>query len=107
MTPELREVGAAGSRGGAVAQGVFVAAVRLSQGRLRPGRGIALGSGGAYLLVVLAMQRADAGRVTTLREVSILFGIALSRFGPSHASVGWKTWTGGALVVAGAILAAL
>ena len=31
----------------------------------------------AYLLVLLALERADAGRVATLREVSILIGLAI------------------------------
>ncbi len=69
---------------------------------LVPGAKIGLGSIGAYLLVVLAWQRADAGRVATLREVSILIGLVLSR-----APFRWRSWAGATLVVIGAILASL
>ena len=67
-----------------------------------PGTKIGFGSIGAYLLVVLAWQRADAGRVATLREISILIGLVLSRT-PFH----WRSWIGASLVVVGAILASL
>jgi drug/metabolite transporter (DMT)-like permease len=69
---------------------------------LRPGILIGGGSTIAYLLVVLALQRADAGRVTTLREVSILLGLALSRTAFSR-----KAWAGAACVVLGVVLATL
>jgi drug/metabolite transporter (DMT)-like permease len=69
---------------------------------LRPGVLIALGTVGAYLLVLLAFQRTGAGRVATLREVSVLIGLVLAR-----EKIGRRVWAGGALVVAGAVLAAL
>lgn len=69
---------------------------------LRPGLGVAAGSTAAYLLVLLAFQHADAGRVSTLREISVLIGIVLS--GERPAGV---VWAGAALVVTGALLAAL
>jgi len=68
---------------------------------LRVGTMIAFGSTAAYLLVVFAMQRADAGRVSTLREISILLGLVIAR-----ERFGRATWIGASLVVAGALLAA-
>ena len=67
----------------------------------RPGLLIAIGSLAAYLLVLFAFQRAGAGRVATLREVSVLLGILLAR-----EKSGPRVWLGAALVVAGAVLAA-
>src|SRR5205823_13335149 len=68
---------------------------------LRPGILIGFGTVAAYLLVLFAFQRASAGRVATVREVSILIGLLISGDRP-----GPRTWLGGALVVAGAIAAA-
>ena len=56
---------------------------------------------GAYLLVLYAFQRAPAGRVSTLRESSVLIGILLSGERPSSA-----VWVGAVLVLMGALLAA-
>jgi drug/metabolite transporter (DMT)-like permease len=79
--------------------------VRFDLGRLRrsirPGLGIAIGSVGAYVLVLLAFRLAPAGRVATLREVSVLLGILLSGERP-----GRRTWIGAVLVVGGAVLVA-
>jgi drug/metabolite transporter (DMT)-like permease len=62
-------------------------------GRLRAAWGtgarVAFGSTAAYLLVLLAFQRAAAGRVSTMREVSILIGIALAGEQP-----GRRVWLG-------------
>jgi drug/metabolite transporter (DMT)-like permease len=74
--------------------------VRL-RGGLRSGLLIAVGSVGAYLLVLYAFQLAPAGRVTTLRESSVLIGLLLSGERPSPA-----IWTGAALVLVGGLLAA-
>jgi drug/metabolite transporter (DMT)-like permease len=74
--------------------------VRLRSG-LRSGVLIAVGSVGAYLLVLYAFQVAQAGRVSTLREASVLVGLMLSGERPSRA-----VWTGAILVLAGALLAA-
>jgi drug/metabolite transporter (DMT)-like permease len=71
------------------------------RGGLRSGTLIALGSVGAYLLVLFAFQQAPAGRVATLREASVLIGIILSGERPSPA-----IWLGAMLVLAGALLAA-
>jgi drug/metabolite transporter (DMT)-like permease len=68
---------------------------------LRPGLLVAFGSTAAYLLVLLAFQRAQAGRVSTLREISVLLGIALAAERP-----GRHVWVGAALVVTGMFLAA-
>ncbi len=73
---------------------------RLRQG-LRSGVLIAIGAVAAYLLVLFAFRLAPAGRVTTLRESSVLVGILLSGERPTPA-----IWTGAALVVVGALLAA-
>jgi drug/metabolite transporter (DMT)-like permease len=74
-------------------------------GRLRGafsvGALIALGSVAAYLLVLFAFQRTAAGRVSTMREASVVIGLALAREG-----VGPRVWLGAALVALGAILAA-
>ncbi len=74
--------------------------VRLRSG-LRSGVLIAVGSVGAYLLVLFAFQMAPAGRVSTLREASVLVGLMLSGERPSPA-----VWAGAILVLAGALLAA-
>ena len=70
------------------------------RGAVRPGLAIAAGSVVAYLLVLFAFQRAHAGPVATLREVSVLVGVLLARDRP-----GGRVWAGAALVAAGAILA--
>ena len=68
---------------------------------LRPGALIALGLVGGYLLVLFAFQRAPAGRVATLREVSVLFGLLLSGERPPPI-----VWAGATLVLVGVLLAA-
>ena len=68
----------------------------------RAGAGIGAGSLVAYLLVLLAYQRAPASPVATLRELSILLGILMARDRP-----GWRVWAGGALCVLGAALTVL
>jgi drug/metabolite transporter (DMT)-like permease len=68
----------------------------------RPGALIAIGSVGAYALVLFAFQQAGAGRVATLRESSVLLGVLLSR-----GQRGWRLWLGAALVVVGIILTAI
>ena len=75
---------------------------RRLRGALRPGMLISVGSIAAYLLVLLALQRAGAGRVATLREISVLIGLLLAQ-----ERVGRQVWVGATLVVMGAILAAL
>ena len=74
--------------------------MRLRRG-LRSGALIAVGSVGAYLLVLFAFQVAPAGRVSTLREASVLVGLMLSGERPSP-----PIWIGAILVLAGALLAA-
>ena len=85
---------------------ILLGAVRLDWGRLRAsaraGAGIGIGSLVAYLLVLLAYQRAPASPVATLRELSILLGILMARDKP-----GWRVWAGGTLCVLGAALTAL
>jgi drug/metabolite transporter (DMT)-like permease len=68
----------------------------------RTGAAIGAGSLAAYLLVLLAYQRAPASPVATLRELSILLGILMARERP-----GWRVWAGGALCVLGAVLTVL
>ena len=67
-----------------------------------PGVRVAFGTAAAYLLVLLAFQRANAGRVATMREVSVLIGIWLSGEKP-----GRRVWFGAACIVAGVVLAAV
>jgi drug/metabolite transporter (DMT)-like permease len=69
---------------------------------LQSGVRVAFGTAAAYLLVLLAFQHADAGRVATFREVSVLIGIWLAGERPH-----WWVWTGAAFVVAGVVLAAV
>ena len=73
--------------------------VRLRAG-LRTGILIAIGAVGAYLLVLYAFRLAPAGRVSTLRESSVLIGLLLSGERPSPV-----VWLGAMLVLAGATLA--
>ncbi|HEX9038150.1 MAG TPA: EamA family transporter [Ktedonobacterales bacterium] len=68
----------------------------------RPGLRIAIGSVAAYALVLFAFQRAGAGRIATLRELSVLLGVFFSR-----GRRGWQVWLGASLVVAGMVLTAL
>jgi drug/metabolite transporter (DMT)-like permease len=74
--------------------------VRLRRG-FRSGLLIAVGAVSAYLLVLYAFRLAPAGRVSTLREASVLIGIMLSGERP-----GPVVWGGAALVLIGAVLAA-
>ena len=71
------------------------------QGGVRSGVLIGVGSLAAYLLVLYAFRLAPAGRVSTLRESSVLIGILLSRERPAPI-----VWFGASLVLAGALLAA-
>lgn len=68
---------------------------------LRQGALIGVGSTGAYLLVLLAFQRAAAGSVATLRELSVVLAVAVSGERP-----GLATWCGVVLCALGAVLAA-
>jgi len=104
----VRQVSAAGYLGVVLGvQGLLLtAAVRGEWLRLRrawrPGVLIGIGSIGAYLLILLAFQRADAGPVATLREVSVLLALVIAGDRP-----GPMTWIGALLVVTGAIVAVL
>lgn len=84
---------------------ILLAIMRGSRARLRQslrsGLMIAAGSSAAYILVLFAFQLAPAGRVSTLREVSVLIGMFLARDKP-----GWRLWVGAVLVVAGMLLSA-
>jgi drug/metabolite transporter (DMT)-like permease len=87
-------------------QGVLLVIVaRIGPGRLRrairPGMAVGTGVVAAYLLVLLAFQRAPAGRVATLREVSVLFAIAVSADRRRRS-----LWVGAGLVALGAVAAA-
>jgi len=101
----VRSAGAVGYLGAVtVVQAVILlGAVRLDRARLRAaaraGAGIGAGSVAAYLLVLLAYQRAPASPVATLRELSILLGILIAGDRP-----GKRVWAGGALCVLGAAL---
>jgi drug/metabolite transporter (DMT)-like permease len=84
---------------------LLLSCIRGNRTRLRRSLGsgirVAVGSTLAYLLILLAFQRAGAGRVATLREVSVLLGLLLAGGKPS-----WGIWLGAGLVVLGAILTA-
>ena len=87
-------------------EGVLMAATtRFDIERLRrstrPGVAIALGSVGAYSLVLFAFRLAPVGQVTTLREVSVVIAVLLARERP-----GVLGWVGIGAVLAGAGLAA-
>lgn len=71
------------------------------QRALRPGILISIGTVASYVLVLFAFQLAHAGRVSTLREVSVLIGLVIARETPTP-----RAWIGAALVVGGALLAA-
>ncbi|MGH2630575.1 MAG: EamA family transporter [Actinomycetota bacterium] len=86
-------------------EGLLVAATtRFDVERLRAswrtGAVIALGSVGAYALVLFALRLAPVGRVATLREVSVVLAVLLAREHP-----GVLGWTGIGLVVVGATVA--
>jgi drug/metabolite transporter (DMT)-like permease len=85
---------------------VLLGGVRLDRDRLRDsvraGAGIGVGSLAAYLLVLLAYQRAPASPVAAMRELSILIGILMAR-----ERSGIRVWAGGALCVLGAALTVL
>ncbi len=70
------------------------------RGSIRSGALIAVGSVVAYVLVLYAFQQAPAGRVSTLRESSVLVGILISGDRPPKS-----IWAGAGLVLAGAFLA--
>ena len=101
----VRSAGAVGYLGAVtVVQAVILlGAVRLDRERLRAaaraGAGIGVGSVAAYLLVLLAYQRAPASPVATLRDLSILLGILIAEDRP-----GKRVWLGGTLCVLGAAL---
>ena len=78
---------------------------RPSVARLRAGLGesvlVGLGQGGAYSLVLLAFQRAQAGQVAGLRQVSVVLGVLIAReaLGPRAAWGAVAVAVGAALVV--------
>ena len=89
------------------AQGLLLAVClrfdwRRLQRAVRPGAQVAFGSVAGYILVLFAYQHAGAGRVATLREVSVLIGVFLSR-----GRRGWQIWLGASVVVLGMILTAI
>jgi drug/metabolite transporter (DMT)-like permease len=72
-------------------------------GRLRPALGVSavvgVGQGGAYALVLLAFQQAQAGQVAGLRQVSVVLGVLIAR-----EALGPRALWGAVLVAAGAVL---
>lgn len=73
--------------------------------RLRAATGesvvVGLGQGGAYALVLLAFQRAQAGQVAGLRQVSVVLGVLIAReaLGPRAAWGALLVTVGAGLVV--------
>lgn len=71
--------------------------------RMRPVLGdsavVGAGQGGAYALVLLAFQQAQAGQVAGLRQVSVVLGVLLAR-----EALGPRALWGSLLVTAGAVL---
>ena len=87
-------------------EGVLMAATtRFDLARLRtsirPAISIAIGSVGAYAMVLFAFRLAPVGQVATLREVSVVLAVLLARERPGRLG-----WIGIAAVVAGGTLAA-
>ena len=76
---------------------------RPAMARLRPVLGesavVGLGQGGAYGLVLLAFQQAQAGQVAGLRQVSVVLGVLIAR-----EALGPRAAWGAVLVTAGAVL---
>lgn len=72
------------------------------RGSIRPGIAIAVGSVGAYAMVLFAFRLAPVGQVATLREVSVVLAVLLARERPGRLG-----WLGIAAVVTGAGLAAI
>jgi len=72
------------------------------QAALKPGAQIAVGSIAAYMLVLFAFQQAGAGRVATLREISVLIGMLVAR-----DAKGWRVWVGASIVVLGIVVTAI
>jgi drug/metabolite transporter (DMT)-like permease len=90
-----------GLQGLALAAGIRFDPVRLRRG-IGAGSLVAIGSIGAYLLVLFAFREAPAGNVATLREISVPIAMALS-----GERVGRVAWIGATLCVMGALLVAL
>ena len=86
-----------------LAGALTAARVRLTTGRVRAAawRGIAIGvgQGSSYLLVLYAVQRAQAGQVASLRQVSVVIGVLLGGAALQRPALG-----AAALVAGGAIL---
>jgi len=76
---------------------------RPAMARLRPVLGesavVGLGQGGAYGLVLLAFQQAQAGQVAGLRQVSVVLGVLIAR-----EALGPRAAWGAVPVTAGAVL---
>ncbi len=66
---------------------------------LAPGALVGVGQGGAYALVLVAFQQAQAGQVTGLRQLSVLLGVVVAR-----EALGARALWGAGLVAAGAAL---
>jgi uncharacterized membrane protein len=60
---------------------------------------VGVGQGGAYALVLLAFQQAQAGQVAGLRQVSVVLGVLIAR-----EALGPRALWGAVLVAAGAVL---
>lgn len=87
-------------------EGVLMAAatrfdVARLRGSIRPAVAIAIGSVGAYAMVLFAFRLAPVGQVATLREISVVLAVLLARERPGRLG-----WLGIAAVVAGAGIAA-
>jgi drug/metabolite transporter (DMT)-like permease len=82
----------------AATMGFDVARLRASW---RDGAAIAVGSVGAYALVLFAFRLAPVGHVATLREVSVVIAVLLARERPGPLG-----WAGIGLVLVGAALTA-
>ncbi len=85
---------------------ILLGLVRVDRHRLRCALGsgvrVAVGTVAAYVLVLVAFQHADAGRVATLRETAVLFGLLLAR-----ERLGKTVWVGASFIVLGAVLSAV
>ena len=65
----------------------------------RTGIVIGLGQGGAYALILAAFQRAQAGQVAGLRQISVVIGTLVAR-----EALGPRAFWGSVAVAAGAVL---